>query len=152
MTVNYATANGTATAGQDYTGATGTVTFAAGETSKTINIAVTGDTTVEQDETFTVTLSAPSGATLGTATATGTITNDDGRGGAEGTIGNASKSEGNSGTSNLAFTVTWTRPRHRRSPSNTRPATEPQLPETITPPQPAPSPSRPAKPRRRSTS
>ena len=107
VTVSYVTANGTATAGQDYTGATGTVTFAAGETSKTINIAVAGDATVEQDETFTVTLSAPSGATLGTATATGTITNDDVAVVApKVSIGNASKSEGNSGTSNLAFTVT----------------------------------------------
>ena len=77
VTVNYATSNGTATAGQDYTAATGTVTFAAGETSKTITVAVTGDATVEPTETFTVTLSNPTGATIATASATGTITNDD---------------------------------------------------------------------------
>ena len=107
VTVKYATANGTATAGQDYTAAKGTITFAAGETSKTVNVAVAGDATVEPDETFTVTLSAPSGATLGTATATGTITNDDvAVVPPTVSIGNASKSEGNSGTSNLAFTVT----------------------------------------------
>jgi hypothetical protein len=64
----------------DFTGAafpTGTVSFATGETSKTITVNVAGDTTDEPDEGFTVTLSAPSGATLGTATATGVIRNDD---------------------------------------------------------------------------
>jgi chitinase len=77
VTVNYATANGTATAGSDYTATSGTLTFAPGMTSQTVNVAVTGDTTVEPNETFTVKLTSPSGATLGTATATGTITNDD---------------------------------------------------------------------------
>ncbi|XGW00908.1 MAG: Calx-beta domain-containing protein (plasmid) [Leptolyngbya sp. BL-A-14] len=57
---------------------TGTVTFAAGETSKVITINATGDTTVEPDEGFTVTLANPTGgATLTTTTATGTIQNDD---------------------------------------------------------------------------
>ena len=54
------------------------MTIAAGETSGTMVVAVLGDAVVEPDETFTVTLSNPVGATLGTpATATGTITNDD---------------------------------------------------------------------------
>ncbi len=106
VTVNYATSNGTATAGQDYTAASGTVTFAAGETSKTVNVAIAGDTAAEDDETFTVTLSSPSGATIATASATGTITNDDGTPPPSVSIGNTSKAEGNSGTSNLAFTVT----------------------------------------------
>jgi len=56
----------------------GTVSFAAGETSKIITVNVVGDTTTESTETFTLTLSGASGASLGTATATGTITNDDG--------------------------------------------------------------------------
>jgi Ca2+-binding RTX toxin-like protein len=56
----------------------GTLSFAAGETSKTVVVSVVGDTTVEPDETFTVTLSGATGATLGTATVAGTITNDDG--------------------------------------------------------------------------
>ncbi|CAN7457392.1 DUF4082 domain-containing protein [Phenylobacterium sp. LjRoot219] len=56
----------------------GTVNFAAGETSKVITLSVVGDTTTEQNEGFTLTLANPSGATLGTATATGVITNDDG--------------------------------------------------------------------------
>jgi hypothetical protein len=77
VTVNYATANGSATAGTDYVAAAGTVTFAAGEVSKTIGIGVVGDSAVESDETFTVTLSSPSGATLSRTVATGTIANDD---------------------------------------------------------------------------
>jgi Calx-beta domain/RTX calcium-binding nonapeptide repeat (4 copies) len=75
--VSYATTDGSATAGSDYQSASGKVTFAPGQTSAAINIAVTGDTTVEQDETFTVSLSAPTNATLGAASATGTIRNDD---------------------------------------------------------------------------
>ncbi len=78
VTVNYATAAaGTATAGTDFTSASGTVTFAPGETSKTVTVTVTGDTTVESDETFTVVLSNPTNATIATGTGTGTITNDD---------------------------------------------------------------------------
>ncbi|HQS10880.1 MAG TPA: cellulase family glycosylhydrolase, partial [Xanthobacteraceae bacterium] len=77
VSVQYATANGIASAGSDYAAQTGTLTFAAGETSKVVHIQVTGDTAVEANETFTVKLSAPTGATLGHATATGTILNDD---------------------------------------------------------------------------
>ncbi|MCV7344595.1 Calx-beta domain-containing protein [Mycolicibacterium rhodesiae] len=77
VTVNYTTGNGTATAGADFTSTTGTLTFAAGVTSQTVTVKITGDTTVEADETFTVALSNPSGATISRGTATGTITNDD---------------------------------------------------------------------------
>lgn len=77
VTVKYATSNGTARAGSDYLASSGKVTFAAGETSKTVSVGVIGDTVVESNETFTVKLSAPSGATLARASATGTITNDD---------------------------------------------------------------------------
>ena len=77
VTVNYSTANGTATAGSDYSALTGTITFAAGETTKTITIPVTGDTAVEANETFTVTLASPSGATIADGSATGTIVNND---------------------------------------------------------------------------
>src|SRR5262249_53754531 len=69
----------------DFTGATlptGTVSFAAGEASKTVTVNVAGDTTVEPNEGFTVTLSSPSaGTVLGTASATGAILNDDSGGG-----------------------------------------------------------------------
>ncbi len=76
-TVAYATTDGTATAGTDYTATSGTLTFAPGETSKTIAVSILGDTTAEADEAFTLTLSNPVNAVLGQATAKGTITNDD---------------------------------------------------------------------------
>jgi hypothetical protein len=72
--------NGTnATTAADFSSAlTGTVSFAIGEISKTITVLVTGETVFEQNETFGVTLSAPtSGLVLGTAAATATILNDD---------------------------------------------------------------------------
>lgn len=77
VSISYATSNGTATAPADFTSATGTVTFAPGETSKTINVTVVGETAYEPDETFTVALSNPVNATIGTGSATGTIQNDD---------------------------------------------------------------------------
>jgi Calx-beta domain/RTX calcium-binding nonapeptide repeat (4 copies) len=77
VSVAYATADGTATAGSDYTATSGTLVFAPGQTSKTVAVPILGDTGYEPDEMFSVTLSNPVDATLGTATATGTITNDD---------------------------------------------------------------------------
>jgi uncharacterized repeat protein (TIGR01451 family) len=77
VTVAYATANGTATAGSDYDATTGTLTFPPGTTSQQISVPVTGDTVVEPDETFTVGLTGPGNATLARAQATGTIRNDD---------------------------------------------------------------------------
>jgi uncharacterized repeat protein (TIGR01451 family) len=80
VTVNYATANGTAAAGTDYLAASGTLSFAPGTTVKTISVTVNGDTTVEPDETFLVNLSAASGATLADSQGVGTIANDDSAG------------------------------------------------------------------------
>jgi len=77
VTVEYSTDNGTATAGSDYTAQSGTITFAAGETSKIISVPVLGDTTVESDETFKLNLSSPSNATIADAQGVGTISNDD---------------------------------------------------------------------------
>ncbi len=77
VTVAYQTANGTATAGTDYAAQSGTLTFAAGETSKVVHVSVTGDTAVEANETLSLALSSPSGATIARGTATGTIVNDD---------------------------------------------------------------------------
>ena len=77
VTVAYATSGGSATQGMDYTAATGTLTFAPGDTAETISVPLTDDTLVEGDETFQVTLSAPQQATLADATATGTITDND---------------------------------------------------------------------------
>ena len=64
VTVRYRTADGTATAGSDYTAASGTVTFAAGETSKTVNVRILDDSVEDSGETFFVELSNPSGATI----------------------------------------------------------------------------------------
>ena len=75
VTVDYGTSDGTASAGDDYTTKSGTLTFNADETSKTISVSIADDSENESDETFTVTLSSPSGADLGTSSATGTIRN-----------------------------------------------------------------------------
>jgi uncharacterized repeat protein (TIGR01451 family) len=84
---------------------TGTVNFAAGATTGSITINVSGDTTVEPDEMFLVTLSNPSGVALGaTVTDTGTITNDDVVA-ANISIDDVAIVEGNAGTTTLDFTV-----------------------------------------------
>ncbi|MGP4054268.1 Calx-beta domain-containing protein [Mycobacterium sp. 4D054] len=88
VTVRYTTANGTATAGVDYTAASGVIEFAPGVTSRTVHVDIVGDTVAESNETFTVTLSSPTGATIADGTATGTITDDDG--GTTPTPGNSS--------------------------------------------------------------
>ncbi len=78
VTVDYITSDGTAVAGTDYTAASGTLTFAEGESSKEIAVTISGDETVEADETFTITLSNNTGdSEISDATGTGTITNDD---------------------------------------------------------------------------
>ena len=76
--VNYGTADGTAKAGQDYVATTGTLVFAAGQTSKTVSVPILGDTVAEGNETFTLVLSNATNATLGaTTSATATILDDD---------------------------------------------------------------------------
>ncbi len=105
VTVNYATtAGGTATAGSDYTAASGMLTFNPGEISKTVTVDVNGDTTFEANETFFVTLTNASGGSISDDQGVGTITNDD----AQPTlsIGDVSRNEGNSATTALNFTVT----------------------------------------------
>src|SRR5262249_41687553 len=77
VTVDWATADGSATAGSDYTAASGTLTFAPGETSKTFTVAVIGDTTDEPNETFLVNLSNAANATISDGQGVGTITADD---------------------------------------------------------------------------
>ena len=77
VTVAYATVDGTAAAGADYTSTAGVLRFEPGETKQTIVVQTIDDTTAEEIETFTVELSAPSGATVADGTATGTITDDD---------------------------------------------------------------------------
>jgi hypothetical protein len=75
VVVSYATADGSAVAGADYQARAGQLEFSAGETEQTITVPVLMDLENEPAETFTVTLTAPSGATLADAVATGTITN-----------------------------------------------------------------------------
>ena len=79
VTVDYATSDGSATAGQDYTSVSGTLTFTAGETAKTVSAPVLDDAHDDGGETLTLTLSNPSGgnAYLSDGTATGTIDNAD---------------------------------------------------------------------------
>ena len=81
VTVDYATADGTADAGEDYTETSGTLTFRPGHTSRTISVPVTDDRLAEYHETFTLTLSNPVNATLldgvDSITATGTIRDDE---------------------------------------------------------------------------
>jgi hypothetical protein len=104
--VKYTTGGGTATAGTDYTKVpAGTLlSFAAGETTKTLTVAVAGDSLPEANETFNLTLSAATGATIADAAGTATILNDDGS--AYLAVGDVTVSEGSTGTTSATFTVT----------------------------------------------
>lgn len=77
VTVDYATADGTATAGSDYISKTDTLTFAAGVTTQTITVDITDDSAQEGDETFSIQLSNPSGATIADGSGLGTIADND---------------------------------------------------------------------------
>jgi hypothetical protein len=90
VTVTYSTGGGSATAGTDYVSTSGTLTFSPGETSRTISVVIRGDRTRgEGNETFLITLTSPSGATLADGQAVVTILDDDGatRAGAIGSNG-----------------------------------------------------------------
>src|SRR5215212_159120 len=113
FSVNYATANGSATAGSDYVATSNTLNFAAGSgaaQSQTISVTINGDTTVEPDETFFVNLLNPTnGGTIVKSQGTGTITNDDTAAGVGNiSIADVTVAEGNAGTSIATFTVTRT--------------------------------------------
>jgi hypothetical protein len=114
VTVGFSTANGTATAPSDYAAANGTVTFAPGETGKTVTVQVSGDTMIEPDETFTVSLAnGVGGATITDTQATGMIVNDDQtviEQPAQISINDASLVEGNTGQTAFLFVVTLDRP------------------------------------------
>ena len=107
VSVKYATANGTALAGSDYTAASGTLTFAPGETSKTVSVPVQGDSTTEADETFTVVLSAATNAPMSRSVGTATIRNDDFP---ALSVADVSLSEGNVSGASAVFTVTLSAP------------------------------------------
>src|SRR5262249_8209360 len=94
VTVDYATANGTATAADsDYLPTAGTLTFSAGETQHTIAVPVRGDTKFEANETFVVNLFNSVNSSITGSQGTGTILNDDSAPGIS--IGNTSAAEGN---------------------------------------------------------
>jgi GH18 family chitinase len=85
VTVGYQTQPGTtnpASSGSDYLATTGMLTFSSGQTSKTINVSVVGDTTPESNETFDLVLNSPTNGTISTGTATCIINDDDSSGGA----------------------------------------------------------------------
>lgn len=103
VTVNYATADGSARAGSDYIATSGRLTFAPGQTRQTVTVKLIGDTVPEANETFVVNLSAASGSTIVDGRGVGTILNDDGpvlR------INAVSTAEGNTGITAANFTVT----------------------------------------------
>src|SRR5262249_54490756 len=107
VTVKYATANGTATAGGDYQSRSGTLTIPARPTTGTITVPVVGDRLPEPDETFFVNLSGASNATIADAQAMGTIADDEPRI----SISDLPKAEGKKGNTTLfSFTVTLSAP------------------------------------------
>ena len=77
VTVHFATADGSAVAGIDYTAESGTLTFPAGAVTRMVSVPILGDSLHEGDETLTVTLSSPSGAAIAQAVGTGSIIDDD---------------------------------------------------------------------------
>jgi hypothetical protein len=101
--VAYATADGTALAGLDYTATSGTLTIPAGTSSATLTVPVLGDTLDESDETFSLLLSIPVNATILDGLGKGTIQDDDGP---LVSVGDATATEGDSGSVPLAFQVT----------------------------------------------
>ena len=103
VTADYATTAGTATTPADFTAATGSLTFAPGETTKTVSVQVKGDTLDEVDEVFTLNLSNVGNAALADGIGQATITDDDAA--PTISIGDATVTEGNSGTVNATFTV-----------------------------------------------
>ena len=107
VTVDYSLNAGTATAGSEFDATGGTLSFANGETTKTIVVPITDDSTVELNETFSAVLSNPSSGTIVTSTATGTINNDDS---SVASISGSIVTEGDSGTASLTFTVSLTNP------------------------------------------
>jgi hypothetical protein len=107
VTVQYATADGTATAGSDYQAQSGTLTIPAGQTTGTITVPVVGDRLPEPDETFFVNLSGATNATIADGQALGTIADDEPRI----SISDVTKAEGKRGkTTVFTFTVTLSAP------------------------------------------
>jgi hypothetical protein len=104
VTVQYATADNTATAGSDYVGTSGTVTFAPGDTSKPVSVTINGDTSLEPAETFFVNLTSPTNSTIGDSQGVGTITDDD----SHSISGHINYADGSTPGKNVTMTLTGT--------------------------------------------
>lgn len=103
VSVNYTTANGTAKAPADYTATSGTLTFDPGQTSRTVGVAVIGDTLYELAERFSLKVTGPTGATICDGVGLATIANNDPK--PTLTVTDVSSTEGDSGTTTFTFTV-----------------------------------------------
>jgi len=104
ISVGFATAPGTATAGVDFVSASGTLNIPAGGKSATINITINGDTLVEPDETFFITLGNPVNVSISRASAVGTIVNDDAGGNVQFGSGGAFNVAENAGFATITIT------------------------------------------------
>jgi Calx-beta domain len=121
VTVQYATADGGATAGSDYQAVGGTLTFAPGETSKTITVPVNGDRLPEPNETFFVNLGNATNATIADGQGVGTIADDDAEPAL--TINDVPLPRATSGRSTPPSLSASTRRAGATSPSTSRPLT-----------------------------
>jgi subtilisin family serine protease len=111
LSVSWSTSNGTATSPADYTGSSGVVSFAIGQTTATITIPIANDPIDEDDETFTVNLSNPVGAAISDASAVGTIIDTDATPGLN--VSNVFVFEGNGGARIARFEVKLSHPSSR---------------------------------------
>ena len=116
VSVGFATADGTAIAGADYTSASGTVNFSSGQTTQTITVPVTGDVLDEGDESFTVTLSNPTNASISDGIGLGTIADNDPL--PTLVVNDVTVAEGDTGTTAAVFTVTLGAPSGRAASVN----------------------------------
>jgi hypothetical protein len=107
VTVNYATADGTAAAPGDYQAKSGTLSFIPGTVSQNVLVQVLGDANAEQNETFSLDIFTASNATIADPHGVGSITNDDLP---KIFINDVVVTEGNSGTQNATFTITLSGP------------------------------------------
>ncbi|HEY3579649.1 MAG TPA: Calx-beta domain-containing protein [Pyrinomonadaceae bacterium] len=107
VTCSFATADGTATAGSDYVATSGALSFAPGETEKSVVVLVNGDTVDESQETFFLDISNVQNATVNISRGTGFIVDDDGP---TISINDVSVIEGNVGTKTATFTLTLSGP------------------------------------------
>ena len=106
VSVRFATAPGTATVTSDYVNSSGIITFTAGQTTRSRNFTINGDTVQESNETFFINLSTPVGVTIADAQGVVTILDDDAPALPSVTIADVSVTEGNAGTKNVSVTLT----------------------------------------------